>query len=284
MTVAVVTGANSGIGKETCRALLEAGWHVFMVCRNPSKAQHAREELLQRVPSARISLVLADLSSMKEVRRAAAEIMDQTDRLDLLVNNAGAMISDHRLTVDGFEMTFAVNHFAYFLLTRDLLPLLVSTGTSKRFARVVNVASRAHKRTSMRWDDLMFSPSSYNAWTSYCQSKLANVLFSLELSDRLNGKPVTSNCLHPGVVSTGFARNQRGLFGFFFAAIRPLMIGAEKGAATTNFLAMSSDVEGKSGGYYSDCALVNPSSHGRSKDDAEKLWRLTEDALIGFEG
>ncbi len=199
-----------------------------------------------------VELMLADFGSFASTRQLATDFKAKHERLDVLVNNAGAIMTSRGQTVDGFETTFGVNHLGYFLLTN----LLLDTVKASTPARIVNVSSNAHTRREMDFDDLN-STGKYSAMTAYSRSKLANVLFTYELARRLQGTGVTANCLHPGVVRSGFGKNNAGLVRVAFQAFqivaRPWLLSPEKGAATSIYLASSPEVEGITGKYFADC-------------------------------
>ena len=280
--IAVVTGATSGIGTETVAGLLAAGHHVIIVCRDSQKSNALVQRLSQQYPLAPIRVVLADLAQMTQVVEAAEKIKKSVDRIDVLINNAGVMLPTRRVTSDGFEQTFAVNHFAYFLLTHHLLPLLHSAATQQYCARIVNVASRAHKRTSMHFNDLMYERRQYSGWQAYRQSKLANVLFTRELAKRLSKERITANCLHPGVVNTNVMRDLNGIMGVLSRWFLRRQLSPEQGAQTSLFLALDDSVEGLSGGYYADCKSIASSKDGANEEDANRLWAYTESQLHSF--
>jgi NAD(P)-dependent dehydrogenase (short-subunit alcohol dehydrogenase family) len=200
----LITGATSGIGRVASEQLAKAGARITLVARNRAKAEHAVAEIKASTGNDAVDFLLADLSSMDEVRALAETVRASFDALHILINNAGALFSRRHETVDGFEMTFALNHLAYFLLTRELRPLLTSSAP----ARIVNVASAAHARAGggIDFDDLQ-AERRFRPFTAYARSKLANILFTRELARRLEGTGVTANCLHPGFVATGFAKN-----------------------------------------------------------------------------
>jgi NAD(P)-dependent dehydrogenase (short-subunit alcohol dehydrogenase family) len=273
----LVTGANSGIGLETARSLAALGHRLVLLCRNRERGEAARDAILA-LPGGQAELVIGDLSSMQGIRTAASEIKSRFGRLHVLVNNAGIFRSERELSPDGYELTFAVNHLAYFLLTRELLGLLEQSAEPGRAARIVNVASRAHRYGRLDFGDLM-SGRGYSGSRVYGGSKLANILFTSELSRRLEGRNITANCLHPGVVRTGFAHGQGGLSGFFFRRLRWIMLSPEAGASTSVYLATSPEVEGVSGGYFSKCRQRKPSRRARSTEDARRLWECSE-ALV----
>src|SRR5918997_4381151 len=243
--ICLITGATSGIGKATAMGLANMGASVVMVGRDRGRGEAAMAEIKERSGNASVDLILADLSSQKEVRRLADEFKEAHPRLDVLINNAGVFRSERITTADGIEETFAVNHLAYFLLTNLLLGTLGAGAPS----RIVNVASADHSNATIDFDDLQ-GEKGYTGAKAYSQSKLANVLFTHELARRLRGTGVTANCLHPGVVGTNLGSGVSGAFGFVVRALRPLMKSPEKGAETSVYLASSPEVEGSSGGYF----------------------------------
>lgn len=270
--VAVVTGANSGIGKVTVTALLRQGFRVIATARNRERGEAALADWKREMQDAQVELVLCDLSKLDSVHEAAKEIARRVDRIDVLVNNAGGIIGERHVTKEGVEETFAGNHLGPFVLTRDLLPLIERAAPS----RIVNVASDAHKSVSdMRWDDLQFAKG-YSSIKAYGQSKLANILFTKELARRLEGKNVTVNAVHPGVVRTRFGETGSGLLRFGVALIRPFLIDEVKGADTSIWLATDPAVAGKTGGYYVKRKLVTPTKAAQSDAGAKRLWDISE--------
>ena len=270
--IAVVTGANSGIGKVTAAALLRKGFRVIATARSKERGEAALADWRREIPDAKVELVLCDLSDLDSVHAAAKEIASKVDRIHVLVNNAGGIIGERRTTKSGLEETFAGNHLGPFVLTRDLMPLLERGAP----ARIVNVASDAHKAVSdMRWDDLQFA-NGYSSMKAYGQSKLANILFTRELARRLDPKKITANSVHPGVVRTRFGETGSGLLRFGIALIRPFLIDEAKGADTSIWLATDPSMEGKSGGYYVKRKLVTPTRAAQSDEGAKRLWDLSE--------
>lgn len=274
--VAFITGATSGIGRETARALVAAGFRLYVLCRNPEKG-----EALKNWLGGDVHLLVGDMASLADVRAAAAAFSEAETRLDLLVNNAGQINSERNLTEDGFEETFAVNHLAPFLLTHLLLPRLLSTPD----ARIVNVASMAHSFATSGIDlkDYNWRHKPFRPFVVYGHSKLANILFTRELARRLEGTGVTANCLHPGVVGTEFGLNT-GWFGRMLSAmVKPFVLNAEQGARTSIYLATSPEVAGVSGQYFSDCKPATPMLWALDDDKAKALWTLSEQ-LTGVAG
>jgi NAD(P)-dependent dehydrogenase (short-subunit alcohol dehydrogenase family) len=268
--VCLVTGATQGIGKVTALELAKMGAKVSIVARSAERGQAVADEIA-KAAGGEVGLFLADLSLMAEVRRLAGEVKAKHERLHVLVNNAGAIHQTRKLTGEGLEMTFATNHLSYFLLTNELLPLLEAAGEPGRTARIVNVASQAHLRGHLDFDDLM-SEKSYSPFGAYGTSKLCNILFTYELARRLAGKPVTANCLHPGVVATGFGRNDGGLFKLVIRIASTFFLTPEKGARTQIYLASSPEVEGVTGKYFDKCKPRKSRPSSYDEDVQKRLW------------
>ncbi len=274
--VCLVTGANQGIGKETVVALARMGATVVMTSRDRARGEAALADVRSRSGGANVELMPADFGSFASVRQLAADFEAKHQRLDVLVNNAGAIITSRSETADGFETTFGVNHLGYFLLTNLLLDAVKGSAPS----RIVNVASRAHLRSEMDFEDLNSRQGRYSAMTTYARSKLANVLFTYELARRLDGTGVTANCLHPGVVRTGFGKNNSGyakvLFQAFQVVARPWLLSPEKGAATSIYLASSPEVDGVTGKYFAGCRETPSSPTSYDEGAQRRLWEVSE--------
>jgi NAD(P)-dependent dehydrogenase (short-subunit alcohol dehydrogenase family) len=270
--ICIVTGANSGVGKVTALELAKMGAEVIMVCRNQKKGEEALAEILMKSKSNKVKLMLCDFSSQKSIREFTDKFKSQYDKLHILVNNAGLIISERHLTEDGIESTFAINHLGYFLTTHLLLDLLKSSAP----ARIVNVSSEGHRIGHINFNDINYENNLYKSMNVYCDSKLANVLFTKELSKRLKGTNVTANCLHPGVVNTNFASETSGWFKWVVKIGKPFLITAEKGAETQIYLASSPEVEGITGEYFDKKKVKTPSKEARDTEVAEKLWKLSE--------
>ena len=272
----LITGGSDGIGYVAARELARKGARVVVVGRNADKTKDAVDRMIGETGNPSVSYLLADLSSQEEVRRLAEEVREQTPRLDVLLNNAGAIFLSNRTSVDGIEMTFALNHLGYFVLTTLLLDLLKESAS----ARIINVSSSSHfSPRELRLEDLPKPGNDANyraSYRAYGRSKLCNVLFTYELARRLEGSGVTVNALHPGLVRTNIARNNGflGRVANFFIGVRG--VDAAKGAETLVFLAASPEVEGSTGKFFVDCRAV-PSS-GLSYDEglASGLWELSE--------
>lgn len=268
----LVTGANSGIGFETARALAKLGAGVVLGVRDPAKGEEARRAILREAPNARVEVERLDLADLDDVRRFAAAFRAKHPRLDVLVNNAGIHTARFARSPQGFESTFATNHLGPFLLTNELRPTLEAAAPS----RVVTVASQAHLGARVDWDDLDLQKD-FSGFRAYANSKLFNIWFARELARRLEGTRVTSNVLHPGSVRTRWARGESsGLFRFGVALASPFLLSPEKGARTPLFLAASPEVEGKSGGYYVRRKLAQPSPLARDDAQATRLWETSE--------
>jgi NAD(P)-dependent dehydrogenase (short-subunit alcohol dehydrogenase family) len=273
--ICLITGATSGIGKATAMGLANMGASVVMVGRDRGRGEAALAEIKEKCTNASVDLMLADLSSQQEIRRLADEFKEAYPRLDVLINNAGLFRSKRITTADGLEMTFAVNHLAYFLLTKLLLDVLEASAPS----RIVNVSSGEQRNGTIDFDDLQ-GEKGYEGPKAYSQSKLADVLFTYELARRLEGTGVTANCLHPGgriPVRTNFGSGVSGVFGFTVRALRPLMISPEKGAETSIYLASSQEVEGLSGRYFVKKAESRSSDVSYDERIAKRLWEVSAD-------
>jgi len=267
--VCVVTGATSGIGKAAATALARMGSQVVLVGRDRGRAEAAAAEVgaIGTVPP---KVEIADLASLEQVRALAGRLAS-LERVDVLINNAGLVLGERRVTEDGFEHVFAVNHLAPFLLTSLLLPKL--TGSAP--ARVVTVTSDAHSAAKLDLDD-PGQEHGWNSWRSYANSKLANILFTRELARRLDGTGVTANCAHPGTVRTGFGREGKPLLRLGTTIARPFFLSPERGADTIVYLASSPDVAGQTGGYYVKRQRREPSAAARDDATARRLWDISE--------
>jgi NAD(P)-dependent dehydrogenase (short-subunit alcohol dehydrogenase family) len=279
----LISGANQGIGKASAIALGQKGAKLVIVCRNEEKARAAMADM-DRAGAKDVELVVADLSSQAEVRRVAAEFKAKHDRLDVLLNNAGVLVTSFRTTVDGIEETFALNHLGYFLLTNLLLDVIkASAESSPEGARIVSVSSEAHRSAKhVRWEDLQYK-NGYSSFGAYGQSKLCNILFTRELARRLEGTRVTANCLHPGLVASGFGQTYGGFMSVLIKLGRPFMISTEEGAETQVYLSSSPDVQGISGKYFAKCKERTPSKVATDDAAARKLWAVSEE-MTGLRG
>ncbi|MGF1639414.1 MAG: SDR family oxidoreductase [Rhodospirillales bacterium] len=266
----VVTGGTAGIGLVTARRLAGQGARVIVVGRDPARGEAALATVRAARPEADVAFVAADLSSHGEVRRLAEAIGARLSRLDVLVNNAGAMYGSRRLNAEGVEMTFALNHLGYFRLTAALRPLLAAASA----ARVVNVASRAHQGVRLRFDDLQHERR-YHGWIAYKRSKLANLLFTYELARRLQGTRISANALHPGFVATDIGTANRFLAGVLWRAVSLAAIPPERGAETSVHLASAPEVEGISGHYFVARRPARSSAASLDREAAARLWQIS---------
>ena len=267
----LVTGANSGIGLEASVKLARMGARLVLVARDEKKLAAAIADVKARGESSNVSGHLCDFSEQARIHHFAHEVLQTYDRLDVLVNNAGTVNDVRRVTTDGFEHTFAVNHLGYFTLTNLLLPLLKKSAP----ARVVNVSSGMHRKGDLDWDDLQMEKG-YFILRAYTRSKLANVLFTRELAKRLEGTGVTVNALHPGGVATNIYAGAPWYAKPLVAMAKLFMDTPEQGGDTLVYLASSADVEGKTGGYYERNTLVDPAPLAQDDAVAKKLWSVSE--------
>jgi NAD(P)-dependent dehydrogenase (short-subunit alcohol dehydrogenase family) len=264
--IGVVTGASSGIGLQTALGLARTGMRVVMVGRDRGRTEMARRFVTERSGSDRVDFTLADFSRLAEIRRLADEILSTHDRLDLLVNNAGLLSPKYRLSADGFELTFAVNHLAPFLLTNLLLERLKASAP----ARIVTVASEAHRGNRIDLGDLA-RPRDWTMLKAYGRSKLCNILFTCELASRLDPGDVVAACLHPGAVATAIGQ-RGGLTELGWRFLKPFMISPERGAETPIFLATVPDPAPFHGGYIIRKVLVQPDATALDRGLARRLW------------
>jgi NAD(P)-dependent dehydrogenase (short-subunit alcohol dehydrogenase family) len=268
----VLTGASSGIGRATALGLADEGARLLLVGRTPERCEETLAEIRRRSGRDDAVMLRADLSSQKDVRRLADEILARADRLHVLVNNAGVTLMSRQLTVDGLEATFATNHLAYFVLTGLLLPRLRESAP----ARIVNVASEAHRFGRLDPGDLQ-NERSYRFMRVYGQSKTANLLFTQELARRIAGSGVTVNALHPGGIRSNLGRTE----GRVAEAVRKLvglfLKSPEEGARTSLYLACSPEVEGVTGRYFASCRERTPAEHARDPELARRLWERSEE-------
>jgi NAD(P)-dependent dehydrogenase (short-subunit alcohol dehydrogenase family) len=270
--ICLITGGSDGIGYVAARELARLGARVVIVGRSADKSAAAVRRIVEDTGNSSVEYLLADLSSQEEVRRLAERVKEELPRLDVLLNNAGAIFLSNRRSVDGIEMTFALNHIGYFLLTNLLLERLRESAP----ARIINVSSSSHGSPGrFRLADLP-KPGSNRGYRAYARSKLCNILFTYELARRLAGTDITVNALHPGLVQTNIARNN-GLLGCvvnFFIGARG--VDANKGAETLVHLASSPEVDGVTGKFFVDCRAVPSSALSFDAGLAAELWELSE--------
>uniref|UniRef100_A0A336MUF0 CSON005967 protein n=1 Tax=Culicoides sonorensis TaxID=179676 RepID=A0A336MUF0_CULSO len=274
--VVIITGANTGIGKETAIELAKRGGKIYLACRDPKRASEAQKEIIEKSGSSEVFVEILDLTSFESIKDFAKRFLSNEEKLDILINNAGIMACPKMLTKDGFEMQFGTNHLGHFLLTNLLLNQLKKSAPS----RIVNVSSMAHLYGKINKIDIN-SEKSYNSVTAYSQSKLANVMFTRELAKRLEGTGVTVYSLHPGVISTELTRHlSDGIF-FIFQSwlIRPLQNMFNKtpkaGAQTTIYCAIDPDLQNETGKYYSECKIDKVNPIALDDELCEWLWNTS---------
>jgi NAD(P)-dependent dehydrogenase (short-subunit alcohol dehydrogenase family) len=268
----VITGGTSGIGQVAAETLAKMGARIILIARDKSRTDATLARLSSVGPGSAHCAFFADLTRLAEMKRVAAQIVDQELVIDVLINNAGAVFSRRRLTEDGIEYTFALNHIAYFVVTEGLRERLLAAKT----ARIINTASAAHQGASLDFDDLQ-SEKSFGAIKAYGRSKLYNILFTRELARRLRGTGVTANCLHPGFVSTRFADQSGGLISYLTRIAKFFAISPAQGAKTIIYLASSPDVAEMTGQYFYKCRPINPSPEAQDDRSALLLWERSRD-------
>lgn len=275
--ICLVTGANSGIGKETALGLAKLGAKVIMVCRDRSKGEVAVSDVKKASGNKAVTLLTAELTRREEMQTLLADVRDKFGSLHVLVNNAGAIFGERQTTEDGLELTFATNHLNYFIMSHLFLDLLKKGASeSQQPSRIVNVASEAHRQIRSETHDWQCENSTFRPMSVYGLSKLANILFTRELATRLNSTEVTTNCLHPGVVRTGFGSNNNwGILGLLFNAARPLFISPEKGARTSLLLAAEESTRQAHGAYFKNCKEAKPSAMAFNDKMAKNLWETS---------
>lgn len=275
----LVTGATSGIGRAAATALARRGADLVILARDRAKGERTLEEIARATGNRRLDLIVADLASLEQVRRAAHEFLESGRRLHVLLNNAGLITLRREVTPDGYEKVFAVNHLAHFLLTRLLLERLRESAP----ARVVTVASAAHGFSGggLEWDDLQSERGRFRPMRVYGRSKLANILFTRELARRLEGTGVVCHCLHPGFVGSSFGVNNGAVAAALMALARPFARSPERGADTAVFLCTAPEVGTRTGGYWIDRTEREPKAPARDDAAARRLWQVSE-RLVGL--
>jgi NAD(P)-dependent dehydrogenase (short-subunit alcohol dehydrogenase family) len=271
---ALVTGATSGIGEVTARELAHMGATVLVHGRSSAKVDATLAAIRQAVPDADVRAVTADLGELAQVRALADAVLAGTDRLDMLINNAGFMLMTEERSADGYEIQFAVNHLSHFVLTLRLLPLLEATAAQAGEARIVNLSSDAHKGAKINWNTFGRSGKGFGA---YSQTKLANVYFTYDLARRLEGTGVTVNAVHPGFVATGFGKTGNpGYMKTAMALLSPFARTPEKGAQTTIYVATAPELEGVTGQYFANSKATPSSKVSYDEAEQRRLWQMSE--------
>jgi NAD(P)-dependent dehydrogenase (short-subunit alcohol dehydrogenase family) len=272
--VCLITGGNSRIGKAAALALAKLNSSVVIVSRDKDKGEATIIEIKSKSGNRNVDAMTADLSSQDSVRELAHDFKGRYKRLHVLINNAGIFLPRRIQTVDGLETTFATNHLGHFLLTNLLLDVLKANAPS----RVINITSSAHRGTEMNFDDLQ-AEKKYSGYHAYSQSKLANVLLTYQLAKRLEGTGVTVNCLHPGVVRTGFGKDVTGLMSILVRIGSPFMMSPEKSARAAIYLATSPELEGVTGKHFSIGKEEKSSTESYDAASAERLWRVSAELV-----
>jgi NAD(P)-dependent dehydrogenase (short-subunit alcohol dehydrogenase family) len=266
----VITGATSGIGEVAACTLAQQGARIVLIARDRSRGEQTLKRLEAVAPGRNHVVHYANLSRLAEMKRAAEAIAGSEARIDVLINNAGALFATRQLTGDALEMTFATNHIAYFVVTNLLIERLKATPG----ARIVSTASDAHRRAKLDFDDLQ-SEKGYSGSGMYGRSKLMNILFTRELARRLEGTGVTANCLHPGFVATRFGDASGGLTSLVLRGAKKFALTPEEGAKTIIYLASSPEVGGITGKYFYKCKQVMPTTEAQNDADARRLWDIS---------
>lgn len=266
----VITGATSGIGEVAARALAQQGARIVLIARDRGRGEQMLKRLEEIAPGRNHVAHYANLSRLAEMKRVSEAIAGSEERIDVLINNAGAVFSARQVTGDALEMTFATNHIAYFVVTYLLLERLKATPG----ARIVSTASHAHKRAKLDFNDLQ-SQKHFSGFGMYDRSKLMNILFTRELARHLEGTGVTANCLHPGFVATRFADSSGGLISAVVRGAKTFALTPEEGAKTIVYLAAAPEVATVSGKYFYQCKEVSPSAEAQKDADARRLWDIS---------
>ena len=269
--IVLITGGNSGMGKATSIELAKQGAHVVILCRSKERGEAALQEIRAESNNQLVDLMLCDLGSKSSIREFVKNFKEKYNRLDILINNAGVILPGRHLTTDGYELQFGVNHLGHFLLTN----LLLETMKNNTDARIINVSSGAHKAGKMYFHDINLEKN-YSIIRAYSRSKLANVLFTNELSRRLKCSGITVNCLHPGAVATSMGINRKTGFGTFITSLlKPFFLTAVKGADTAIFLATAPEVKGMTGKYFYKRKAISSSKTSYDEALAKKLWDIS---------
>lgn len=271
MKTVAVTGATSGIGKETVLTLNASGYHIIMLNRNKEKSERMMSEFQQ---PHNVTMIRCDLADLNSVQQAADEVKKQFDSLDVLINNAGGIIPEREESKDGYELTFAINHLGHYLLTCALIPLL----EKGKEPRIINVSSEVHAVAKPDFDDVHMTKK-YRSLTAYANSKLYNIYFTQMLHEEVFPKGIAANALHPGVIRSGFGKQYSGVIGFFIQLARPFLLSPIKGSKTSIHLAVTDDGYKHSGKYFKNKKIKEPHPVAANKENRERLKELSNKCI-----
>jgi len=267
MKTVLITGGNSGIGKATATELAAMGYQVVFVARNREKAEVVKKEIIASTKNENVDYILADLTSKKSVRECVGTFKKRYQKLDVLINNAGVCLPERRITVDGLEESFQINHLSHFMLSNMLLEELKKSDNP----RIINVSSAGYSSGKFDPENLQ-SEKKFGSFSTYCDTKLLNILFSFELAERLKDTGITVNALHPGVVNTNFAHELKGIFNLMNKMFKPFLISPQKGATTSVYLASSDEVKNVTGKYFAKCKPVETKNENITPENRKILW------------
>ncbi len=267
MKTVLITGANSGIGKATAIELAAKGYQIVFIARNQEKAEAVKNEIISSSGNSNVDFINGDLLSLTQVRKSAEMFKEKYQKLDVLINNAGVCLPERKITRDGFEEMFQINHLSHFLLTNLLLDLLKKSDES----RIINVSSAGYKMGKFDPENLQ-SEKKFSSFSTYCDTKLLNILFTFKLAEQMKETGITVNALHPGVVRTNFAGELKGFFGLLNKMFKPFLISPKKGAATSVYLASSEEVRNITGKYFEKCKAVVPKNEFINSANQKLLW------------
>ena len=267
MRTILITGANSGIGKATAIELAAKGYRIVFIARSIEKADAVKKEIISSSGNKNVEFIIGDLLFLAEVRKSAEIFKEKYKNLDVLINNAGVCLPERKITPDGFEHMFQINHLSHFLLTHLLLDLLKKSDEP----RIINVSSAGHKMGKFDPENLQ-SQKKFGSFATYCDTKLLNILFTFELAEKLKGSGITVNALHPGVVRTNFAGELKGIFGLLNKMFKPFLISPKRGAETSVYLALSEEVKNVTGKYFEKCKVVVPKNDFINSANQMLLW------------
>jgi NAD(P)-dependent dehydrogenase (short-subunit alcohol dehydrogenase family) len=269
-TTTVITGATSGIGKETALALAKKDHAIYMLVRDTAKGEKVKDELIELSKNKNIHVIECDLADLQSVHDATRLLKAGLMSVNILINNAGGIFRDYEKSPQGYEKTFAVNHLGHFLLVQLLLPLL-----EKGQARIINVSSDAHRLGKLRFNDLQWKNTPYSAYSAYATAKLFNIYFTRSLAVKYGPKGISAFALHPGLVSTNFGEKLTGIGKAIMWFMRPFMITPEEGAQTTIYLVAAQRIDAKSGKYFKNKKVSNPSATATNEDARNRLWDIS---------